>query len=134
MFSTQSDNCVPICPYFSLHFLFAVELEEPKIGTSGIGLNPPFAFKQSCVLILKKNSIKNVVGRRKKFWWTSLLLFSQSLLLFQTQTPTSSTLLFKSLQFGQVQNTVGLTLHPKQHLQPGSDDLTTEFSYDQSRS
>ena len=32
MFSTQSDNCIPICPYF-WHYIFAAELDEPKIGT-----------------------------------------------------------------------------------------------------
>ena len=37
MFSTQADNCIPICPYFC-HHLFAAELEEPKIGISGKGL------------------------------------------------------------------------------------------------
>ena len=34
MFSTQSDNCIPICPYFEIINLFAVELEDPKIGIS----------------------------------------------------------------------------------------------------
>ena len=39
MFSTQSDNCILICPYFYIISLFAAELEEPKIGISGKGLN-----------------------------------------------------------------------------------------------
>ena len=38
MFSTQSDNCIPICPYFDIISVFAVELEEPEIGISGEGL------------------------------------------------------------------------------------------------
>ena len=33
MFSTQSDNCIPISVHiFDIKFLFAVELKEPKIG------------------------------------------------------------------------------------------------------
>ena len=40
MFSIQSDDCIPICPYF-WHRFFAVELEEPEIGVSGKGLNGP---------------------------------------------------------------------------------------------
>ena len=38
MFSTQSDNCTPIVHIFDIIFLFAAELEEPKIGISGKGL------------------------------------------------------------------------------------------------
>ena len=37
MFSTQSDNCIPICPYFDIISLCAAEFEEPKDGTSGKG-------------------------------------------------------------------------------------------------
>ena len=37
-FSTQSDNCLPFVYIFSIVFLFAVELEEPKIGMGGKGL------------------------------------------------------------------------------------------------
>ena len=33
--STQSDNCIPICPIFDITSLFAAELEEPKIAISG---------------------------------------------------------------------------------------------------
>ena len=32
MFSTQSDNCTPFVHIFDIIFLFAGELEEPKIG------------------------------------------------------------------------------------------------------
>ena len=32
MFSTQSDNCIPFAHIFDIIFLFAVALEEPKIG------------------------------------------------------------------------------------------------------
>ena len=38
-FSTQSDNCIPICSYFYIISLFAAEFEAPKIGISGNGLN-----------------------------------------------------------------------------------------------
>ena len=38
MFSTQSDNCIPICPYFGIISLFGAEFEKPKIGISGKGL------------------------------------------------------------------------------------------------
>ena len=39
MLTTQSDNCIPICIYIFLSSLFAVELEEPKIGMQGKGFN-----------------------------------------------------------------------------------------------
>ena len=39
MFSTQSDNCTPFVHFFQIIYLFAAELEEPKIGISGKGLN-----------------------------------------------------------------------------------------------
>ena len=38
MFSTQSDNCIPVCPFFDIISLFAAELEEHKSGISGKGL------------------------------------------------------------------------------------------------
>ena len=38
MFSTQPDNCIPICLFFDIISLFAAELEEPQIGLSGEGL------------------------------------------------------------------------------------------------
>ena len=38
MFSSQSDNCTPFVNIFDIIFLFAAELEEPKIGISGKGL------------------------------------------------------------------------------------------------
>ena len=40
MFFTQADNCIPIkfCPFFDIISLFAIELEEPKIGISDKGL------------------------------------------------------------------------------------------------
>ena len=38
MFSTQSYNCIPICPYFYIVALFAAELEDPKIDIRGKGL------------------------------------------------------------------------------------------------
>ena len=39
MFSTQSDKCIPFVHIFDITSLFAAELEEPKIGISGQGLN-----------------------------------------------------------------------------------------------
>ena len=39
MFSTQSEICILICQYFDIKSLFAAELEEPKIGMWGEGLN-----------------------------------------------------------------------------------------------
>ena len=42
MFSTREDNHILIRPHFChLISLFAAELEEPKIGISGKGLNTP---------------------------------------------------------------------------------------------
>ena len=38
MFSTHSDNCTPFVHIFDIIFLFAAELEEPKIGILGKGL------------------------------------------------------------------------------------------------
>ena len=37
MFSTQSDNCIPICPYSDIISLVAFELEELKSVISGKG-------------------------------------------------------------------------------------------------
>ena len=39
MFSTQSENCIPICQYFYIMSLSGSELEEPKIGMWGKGLS-----------------------------------------------------------------------------------------------
>ena len=30
-FSTQSENCFPLCQYFDIISLYAAELEEPKL-------------------------------------------------------------------------------------------------------
>ena len=38
MFSTQSDNCTSFVHNFDIIYLFAAELEEPKIGIEGKGL------------------------------------------------------------------------------------------------
>ena len=38
MFSTRPDNCTPFVHIFDIIFLFAVELEEPKIDISVEGL------------------------------------------------------------------------------------------------
>ena len=39
MFSTQSDNCIQYVYIFDTIVLFAVELEDPKIGICGKGLS-----------------------------------------------------------------------------------------------
>ena len=56
MFSTQSDDCIPICPYFDIMSLFAAELEEPKIGIWGKGL----VVKRAIVPKHHKFSEKNI--------------------------------------------------------------------------
>ena len=38
MFSTKSDKCTPFVHIFDIIFLFAAELQEPKIGICGKGL------------------------------------------------------------------------------------------------
>ena len=38
MFSTQSDNCIPTCPYFDITSLFATESEDPKLAYEVNGL------------------------------------------------------------------------------------------------
>ena len=35
VFNSKSDNCIPLCPFFDIISLFAVELERPKIVISG---------------------------------------------------------------------------------------------------
>ena len=35
MFSTQSDNYIPICLFFDIKYLLAAEFEELEIGISG---------------------------------------------------------------------------------------------------
>ena len=52
-FFSQSDNCIPIYPYFFDIFLFAAELEEPKIFISGKGL-------EVALQILGRKFYKNV--------------------------------------------------------------------------
>ena len=54
MFSTQSDNCIPICPYvhiFDIISLFAAEFEGLKIGISGKGVK--YYFCQSAGGVLR---------------------------------------------------------------------------------
>ena len=74
MLSTLSDNCIPISrPYFCHHlyllknwktliFLFAAELEDPKIGKSGKGIIDDFqwlrcAVSSSCTLVCLCSSL-----------------------------------------------------------------------------
>ena len=49
MFSTQSENCIPICQYVAS--LFAAELQEPKIGMWGKGLIGTFQLLSAASLI-----------------------------------------------------------------------------------
>ena len=44
MFSTPSENCIPICQIFHIIALFAAELEEPKIGMLRIILHDLFSL------------------------------------------------------------------------------------------
>ena len=53
MFSTQSDNCIPVIHIFDTISVFAAQLEEPKIGISGKGLTT-----------LKKKPFENIVGKQ----------------------------------------------------------------------
>ena len=48
MCSTQSDICIPICPYiYIIHVsLFSAEFEKPKIDISGKGLTEFSNFLQ----------------------------------------------------------------------------------------
>ena len=46
MLSTQSDNCTAFVHIFDIIFLFAPELEEPKIGIWGKGLRQFLLFLQ----------------------------------------------------------------------------------------
>ena len=48
MFSTHSDNSIPIISYFDIISLFAAEFEETKIGVSGIGLMLALACNSLC--------------------------------------------------------------------------------------
>ena len=47
MFSTQSDNCTPFDHIFDILFLFAAELEEPKIGIRGKGITSQMMKQQT---------------------------------------------------------------------------------------
>ena len=49
MFSTQSENCIPICQYYDIIPLFAAELEEPKTGMWGKGLMGECNTSSECV-------------------------------------------------------------------------------------
>ena len=55
MFSTQSDNCIPIYPHFYFISLFAAELEEPKIVISGKGLKQTEARRDSLLKCRNRN-------------------------------------------------------------------------------
>ena len=52
MFSTQSVNCNPFVHIFNIIFLFAAELEEPKIGICGKGLRETIHFFFSRIMSL----------------------------------------------------------------------------------
>ena len=68
MFSTQSDNCIIIYPYFDISLL-AQEFEQPKVVISGKGLTT-----------LKKNSFENIVGKGESAGNQHFLLFPQCFL------------------------------------------------------
>ena len=70
MFSTQLDNCIPICPYFYILSLSAAELEEPKVGISCKRI--PVSFYQPSTPFM---SSLYIVTRPKK----SVLLLNTSL-------------------------------------------------------
>ena len=59
MFSTQSDNCTPLCLYFDILILFAAELEKPKIGILCIGLSLNIVIK-----IMINNHLKQGMNAR----------------------------------------------------------------------
>ena len=75
MFSTQSDNCILIHPYFDIISLFAAEFEEPKIGISGKGLKmekvPGFSPLLKCFHF---NSLSNY----KILDWTKFKAFADN--------------------------------------------------------
>ena len=50
MFSTQSDNCIPLVHIFEIISVFAAELQEPKIGISGKGLT--YVKEQLGILVI----------------------------------------------------------------------------------
>ena len=61
MFPTQSDKCIPICPFFDTTSLFAAELEEPKVGISVKHL-----ITQSLVFpTIARKPFENIFGKRK---------------------------------------------------------------------
>ena len=57
MFSTQSDNCIPICPFSDIISSFAAELEEPKIDILVSGKALRLYHTISC--FLGKKPLKN---------------------------------------------------------------------------
>ena len=65
MFSTQADNCIPICPYFAIISIFAAELKEPRIGIWGKGLMvgemSPFLAQLGSVSFLAHKGIFEVI-------------------------------------------------------------------------
>ena len=56
MFSTQSENCTPICQYFWHHIFISAELEEPKIGMWGKGL----IIQSRLLMTLGKKPFENI--------------------------------------------------------------------------
>ena len=64
MFSTRSDNCIPICPIFDIISLFATDLEEPKTGISGKGLKTVFTGVKKNLL---NYQIKRFISMNKYF-------------------------------------------------------------------
>ena len=93
MFSTQSDNCTPFVHIFDIIFLFAAELEEPKIGIWGKWLMFSKAFSDRLIKleIVKgklfttnpdfyqpwtKKAFENIVGKAENIGNQHFLLFT----------------------------------------------------------
>ena len=106
MSSTQSDNCAPFVHVLDIIFLFAAELEEPKIEIYGKGLSsrPTMSYsfpKQALVFTcLQYKSFENTVGKEEIARDEQFLLFPQCFLSFQrTFPPFSSNFELSSANF-----------------------------------
>ena len=72
MFSTQSENCIPI---FLTLYLFAVELEGLKIYILGKGLIAAFQLSSAASLNLGQSQngvLGNGLRRQKNVWYGSM--------------------------------------------------------------
>ena len=68
MFSTQSDNCSPFVYIFDVIFLFAAELEEPKIGISHkrliTGIAKGFISTSPLTIVSTMRESKQCLGKK----------------------------------------------------------------------